>query len=424
MQDMKIVIIGGGASGLTAAISAAERGASVTVLECGSKPARKIYATGNGRCNLTNTDMDMRYYRSADMELPAKTIQRFGYKDTMHFFGELGMMFKNRNGYIYPSTGQAATVAEILVSRCLEAGVEIRCSTRAMSVRKDRNRFKISCETDIRKENREAHTERTEETADRLILAAGSTAGGFGCGVTGAELAASLGHKIIPLVPALTALRCQNRTFFRMASGVRIDARVSLVRDRDGEVLSEETGELQLTDYGISGIPVFQVSRYAGYELKRGEKISALMEFLPEYHFQALWDVLGKTRAYHKNRSVLEAFSCIFHTKLVKGMLLSMGVSENRKMAELKDGELKKILGYFKQFRAEVTGTNDMKNAQVCAGGVSTRELTEDFMSKKVKNLYIIGETVDVDGVCGGYNLQFAWASGRIAGLAASKNNR
>lgn len=409
---------------MTAAVSAAERGVAVTVLECGNKPAKKIYATGNGRCNLTNTNMNISYYRSEDTDLPEKIIRRFGYQDTMHFFGELGLTFKNRNGYIYPSTGQASTVAEVLVNRCLETGVEIKCDTRVVSIQKDRDKFIINCETDIVKDKKIVGTEKKRERADKVILAAGSTAGGFGCRVTGAELAASLGHKIVPLVPALTGLRCENRKFFQAVSGVRTDAGVSLVQEKDGKVLSGDTGELQLADYGISGIPVFQISRYAGYALKEGREVSAVMEFLPEYDFEMLYGELERSRNLYGSRSISEALSYIFHAKLVKGMLLSMGVSENRKISEMREGELKKILHQFKQFRVKVTGINDMKNAQVCAGGVSTRELGENFMSKKVKNLYIIGETVDVDGICGGYNLQFAWASGRIAGLAASETAR
>ena len=412
---MRIVIIGGGASGLMAAVTAAENGAAVTVLECGNKPAKKLYATGNGKCNLTNTDMSAGYYRSADTNLVKKTIERFGYKDTLNFFSGLGLLFKDRNGYIYPSTGQAATVAQLLVRRCQELGVRIKCSTKVLSVQKHKNRFIIKCSSEEKETKKEQ-----EETADIAILAAGSPAGGFGCKVTGAMLASSFGHKIIPLVPALTALKCENTQFFKAASGVRVEAETALCRSKNRQIIAKDTGELQITDYGISGIPVFQISRYAGYAFLQKEEIAAIIDFLPEYDFFTLLEAVKKSRKMYGNRTILETLSLIFHEKLVRGVLLSSGIKENQKLSKLDDSEIKKLLYHFKQFSVKITGTNDIKNSQVCAGGVSTLELTEDFMSKKAENLYIIGETVDVDGICGGYNLQFAWASGHIAGRAAS----
>jgi len=415
---MKIIIIGGGASGLTAATAAAENGAEVTVLEGKDRPAGKLYATGNGRCNLTNTDMSDRYYRSADTDLIKSTIKRFGYQDTLDFFHNIGLLFQNRNGYIYPSTGQAATVAQLLVKRCGELGVNIKCAAMAVSVRKNKNRFVVKY---MQRGNTKRESEKeTEEIADGVILAAGSLAGGFGCRVTGTELAKALGHTIVPLVPALTGLKCENRKFFQAAAGVRIEAKISLYYGKDGQAAAQDRGELQITDYGISGIPAFQISRFAGYALLEGQKAAVRIDFLPQYDFCTLLNELKKSRKLYGDRSISEALSLIFHAKLVKGALLSAEIKENKKISEFSDSELKKLLCYFKQFFVRVTGINDMKHAQVCAGGVSTAELTEDFMSKRIENLYIIGETVDVDGICGGYNLQFAWASGYIAGQAAS----
>ncbi len=458
---MKIIVIGGGASGLTAAAIAAENGAEVTVLEGREKPAGKLYATGNGRCNLTNTEMSDRYYRSADTALIKKTIKRFGYQDTLEFFHSLGLMFKNKNGYIYPSTGQAATVAELLVKRCRELGVNIQCASMVVSLKKRKdgkfiikyiqsnhinrnNSYRNTIQSNnnwqnninqknISQNNRNiktsnqknvsletTNTKETQETADKVILAAGSSAGGFGCEVTGTELAKAAGHTIIPLVPALTGLKCENKQFFQTAAGVRIDAKITLCQGENEQVIAEEAGELQLTDYGISGIPVFQISRFAGYGLLQKQKIIVQIDFLPEYDFGMLLGELNNSRKLYKNRSILEVFSFIFHAKLVKAVLLFAGIKESRKISELSDREQKNLLYCFKRFSVKVTGINEIKHAQVCAGGVHTAELTDDFMSKKTENLYITGETVDVDGICGGYNLQFAWASGYLAGKAAS----
>lgn len=453
---MKIIIIGGGASGLTAAVVAAENGAEVTVLEGKNKPAGKLYATGNGKCNLTNMDMSDRYYRSADTGLVKKTIKRFGYQDTLDFFHSLGLTFKNRNGYIYPSTGQAATVAELLVKRCKELGVNIKCTSMAVSLKKRKdNKFVVryicgneNQKNDARKSSIQRNNIRRnemnqknvsqndvdwktdsikeiEETADKVILAAGSSAGGFGCRVTGPELAKAAGHTIIPLVPALTGLKCENKNFFQTAAGVRIDAKVTLYQEENRQPVAKDMGELQLTEYGISGIPVFQISRFAGYALLQKQKVIVQIDFLPEYGFNMLLGEIKNSKNLYGNRSISEVLSLIFHAKLVKGILLSAEVKENQKISELSDREQKRLLRYFKQFSVNVTGINEIKHAQICAGGVSTMELTDDFMSKKAENLYITGETVDVDGICGGYNLQFAWASGYIAGMAASyKKNK
>lgn len=417
---MKIVIVGGGASGLTAAISAAEQGAQVTVLECADRPARKICATGNGKCNLTNKNMDVSHYRSADPALVKNTLARFGCRETLEFFENQGMLFKDRNGYVYPSTGQASSVAELLLGRCRELGVVLKCNTKVLSVRKKKEKFTLFCETEIKQNKKVLECRQTKEEADRVILAAGSTAGGFGCDSTGTELAASLGHKIIPEVPALTSLKCANPPFFREVSGVRVDGHVALFEE-GGDMLGEDTGELQLTGYGISGIPVFQVSRYAAYALREGKEVTAVLDFLPEYSFTELWEKVQESRTRYKDRKIAEVFSYLYNGKLVRGILTVMGIKENQKISEVAPEHLKKVIRQFKQFKIKVTAVSELQNSQVCAGGVSTGELTGDFMSRKVENLYIIGEMTDVDGICGGYNLQYAWASGRIAGLAAGR---
>lgn len=417
---MKIIVIGGGASGLMAAAIAAENGARVTVLEGKEKPAKKLYATGNGRCNLTNTDISEKYYRSANTELIKKTIKRFGYQNTLDFFHGLGLMFKDKNGYIYPSTGQAATVAELLVKRCRELQVNIKCASMVVSLKKTKEDKFVIKYINIQEKNEQGNTKQIEEIADKVILAAGSTAGGFGCKVTGTELAKMAGHTIIPLVPALTGLKCENKKFFQTVAGVRIDAKVTLYQGENRQVIAEDIGELQLTDYGLSGIPVFQISRFAGYGLLQKQKVAVQIDFLPEYDFYMLLGELKSSRKLYPNRSISEILSLIFHAKLVKGVLLSAEIKESKKISEFSDKEQKRLLSYFKQFFVKVTDINEMKHAQICAGGVHTTELTDDFMSKKEEHLYIVGETVDVDGMCGGYNLQFAWASGYIAGKSAS----
>lgn len=418
---MRIVIVGAGASGLMAAIAAAECGAEVTVLECAGKPARKIYATGNGKCNFTNKQMDSGFYRSGDdsLRLVKAALGRFDEKDTIAFFQSLGMFVKERGGYCYPSTGQASTVAEILVRRCEALGVQIYCDTKVLKITKRKQCFTVSGLYTVMKEKKAVKQTEVSYEADRVIVAAGTTAGGFGCEVTGKAMLKEFPLSYVPTVPALAALKCAEKEFFKMASGVRVDADIRIVEQESGKVLAAEQGELQITDYGISGIPVFQISRFGAYALREGKRLTAVIDFLPEYTYDMLYDAYGKHRDNYGEQSVAQVFSYIFNEKLVRAVLTKAKTDMNQCASKLPEKELKRILTAMK--RCEVTPVESMpvKNAQVCAGGVDTTILNEQFMVTQVPGLYIVGELVDVDGICGGYNLQFAWSSGRIAGTDA-----
>lgn len=238
---MKIIVIGGGASGLTAAICAAGQGAKVTVLEAADRPAKKIYATGNGKCNLTNQKMDELCYRGMDPEFAKRTLEKFGFEETLEFFGNMGMMFKNRNGYFYPSSGQASSVAELLIHRCEEAGVSIRVNCMVKEVTKKNGTFLIRCKVQKKQGKKVLEEKEITEKCDKVILAAGSNAGGFGCEITGSRIAAQMGHCIVPEVPALTALECGQKAFFQKNSGVRTDGKITVL-DEGEHILAEDTG--------------------------------------------------------------------------------------------------------------------------------------------------------------------------------------
>ena len=222
----------------------------------------------------------------------------------------------------------------------------------------------------------------------------------------------------------MTGLICKEKKFFQIVAGVRTDGKVMLREEKKECMLAWDEGELQLTDYGISGIPVFQVSRYAAYKLEEGKKIKAVLEFLSLYTQKQLLDQLKINRKKYGNRTVLDILSCMVNSKLARGLLMLAGIKESQKIMSLKDEELQKIAKQLKNTEITVTGSKELKNAQVCAGGVDTREIDENFQSKLVKNLYIIGEMLDVDGICGGYNLQFAWSGGWIAGKASGERKR
>ncbi len=420
---MKIIIIGAGASGMMAAIAAAEHGAQVMVLECGNKPGKKIYATGNGKCNFTNRYMDVKYFRGskASLELVENALHQFGYAETVEYFRKLGMYTKERDGYCYPSTGQASTVAEILIQRCKELGVKIICDTKVTDIISKKKGFAIDAIHTRIIDKKNKTEENVAYFADKVIVATGTVAGGFGCDITGKKLLKKFNLSQIPMVPALAALKCKEKDFFKTAAGVRIDAEISLKDMNSEKVIAGESGELQLTEYGISGIPVFQISRYAAYALMEGHEVQAAINFLPQCTVEELWELQQRSFENYGKQSVFQILSYIWNDRLTKAVLDYLSIDNTMTAQNLAQEKWKKIFETMKSFKVSIAETMPVKNAQICAGGVDCSEISDTFMVKKVPGLFITGELLDVDGICGGYNLQFAWSSGKIAGTAAAE---
>ena len=252
-----------------------------------------------------------------------------------------------------------------------------------------------------------------------LILAAGSKAAPVsGSDGSGYELAGSFGHTVVKPLPALVQLRCRGN-FFKQLAGVRCEAVVRLVSN--GKTLAADEGEVQLTDYGISGIPTFQVSRYAARALDEGRQVSALLDFFPSKSMEDTRTMLKQRKAALGYRPSGEFLNGVLNKKLAAVLLKQAGIPLDVTCARIKDSQLETLTVQVKQFEVPVISTNSFEQAQVCCGGVDTRELRPDTMeSKLVKGLFLVGELTDVDGICGGYNLQFAWSSGMIAGRSAA----
>lgn len=391
MEIMKkrIVIAGGGASGLMAAIQAAGEGASVTVLEHNEKPGKKLNATGNGKCNLTNLAFLPDAYRGTDPSFAAPALSAFSVQDTIKFFSRLGIYTINKNGGIYPHSGQAASVTEVLCMEAKNLGVKIKTKEHVKEVRREQGIWKT-------------YTEGWCYESDGVILANGSNASQIsGADGSGYDLAAKLGHRIIPPLPALTALKCQGRPF--KWDGVRTNGQVTLCLN--GIPLKTQQGELQLTEYGVSGIPVFQISRYAIRALKEGCEVSLILDFLPEFSMEAMEDFLMARRKNCPYKTEKELLIGLFPSKLIQIL------TSRRNLIEA-----------IKAFPLKVTAGLDFSKAQVCSGGVDTGQVDPFTMeSKLMPGLYFAGELLDIDGTCGGYNLQWAWSSGAAAGRHAGK---
>ena len=361
---MEVYVIGAGAAGLMAAVSAADAGAAVTLLETMEKPGKKISITGNGRCNLTNRDIqDADFYFSDAPKTADGILKAFQAKDTLHFFENAGLLMKEREGgLIYPYSDQAQSVVNALLQEVRRRKIKLKCQERVLSIEKKKARFYIK-------------TEGWHYEADRVILTCGGKAApATGSDGNGYALAETFGHTVIEPLPALVPLTAK-LSFGSLLDGVRSRAKITLFID--GKVAGEESGELQWTGYGISGIAVFQLSSRAVRALQNKKKVRAEIDLLPDFSEKEL-----------------------LHRKSSFG-ILSYALSQ---IVSLED---------IKAWRLPVRGVKGWKSAQCTAGGIRLDEIDMQTMeSRIVPGFYLVGEILDVQGKCGGFNLQNAWETG------------
>ena len=411
MKKNRVVIVGGGASGLMAAIQAARAGAEVTILEHNDRVGKKILSTGNGKCNLTNLHMSEECFRGADPKFIRSVLGHFTQRDAIDFFEELGIFPKEKNGYVYPRSEQASAVLDVLRLEAEHQGVKTETGIHVRRIRPAKSGGLLTVESADR------HWE-----AEAVVLATGSKAApASGSDGSGYELAKSLGHAIIRPLPALVQLRSDNNPVFRQLAGIRTEALVSLMVQE--KLLASDRGELQLTDYGISGIPVFQVSRYASRALADGKKVTALVDFWPDMPETRVGELLEKRRRQRPDKKGEDFLTGLFPKKLAWVLLKQARISQTAPVGELSEGQLASLADGIKKFAVPITAANPFANAQVCCGGVAASEIDPDTMESSIcRGLYFAGEIMDVDGICGGYNLQWAWSTGAIAGIHAGRN--
>ena len=426
MKEIKIGIIGGGAAGMACAITAARAGAEVTIIEAGERMGQKILSTGNGKCNLGNMELNASQYHGSCAFL-SDAFSKFGTKDTIAFFESLGLYVKEKNGYLYPQSEQASAVSDALRYEIAALGIKVITGFRATQVRKTGNEATAD---GIGSGSFIVSDGKRELMLDRMILTCGGKAmPKTGSDGSGWDIAQRLGHTIVPVVPALTNLKCKEQ-FFKAISGVRTDARVTLLGKSslsyggaglDDKALASERGELQLTDQGISGIPVFQLSREAAYLLRKQKEVGVLIDFLPMFSDAELVEMAKKRMSLRNGRTVEEFFTGILPKKIMSLLLKLSGLKHMDQASNLTEQDITALLLSAKSFMVHAIGTGDFSNCQVCAGGVDCKEITDSMESKMVKRLYFAGEILDVDGRCGGYNLQWAWTSGYLAGMNAAR---
>lgn len=388
----KVIIVGGGAAGLMAGITAAREGASVTILEHNEKPGKKILATGNGRCNLTNINQRQDCYRSFEPEKVWQYLQKYSVADTLKFFSEIGIYTRNKNGWMYPNSEQAQSVLDCLLMEASFRKVKIKTRQNISNIYFDEYGWNVS-------------TDSWTYQGDAVILACGSPASQVeGASDYGLHFADRYGLKTAAFEPALVGLRLAGN-YFSSWAGVRVQASVTLVLQ--GVPLKTETGEVQLTDYGVSGIPVFQISRYAVRALKENTETLIFLDFLPGFTEEELCAHLASRIKNCPYKTMEEQLTGLLPAKLIP-------------LVTTHTDSISKVAKAIKSHVCKVKGASSFAQAQVCSGGILLQNLDENLQSTQYPGLYFAGEVLDVDGACGGYNLQWAWSSGAIAGRAAA----
>lgn len=414
----KIIIIGAGASGLLAAIAAGrlfldscgcwkKENTPILIFERMDKAGKKILATGNGRCNFTNMNMSMECFHSNTPELVNKTISAFSLENTLQFFDELGILIKNKDGYIYPRSGQAASIRDVLLMEINRLPIKLKTGCEIKEIRRYKKGYEVY---DMSGE---------VYRAEKVIVASGGCAypklGSNGSGYTFAKNA---GLRVIRPVPALTGLYAREK-YFKKIAGVRTDAEVYLYEetsDSKWKLTGHDRGEVQLTEYGVSGIPVFQVSGAASKALACRKQVRIIVDFMPDMTYKELFTHLSDRIGRHPEKQAGDFLTGMFNYKLCSLFIDIAGIPQNKAVNRFDRRDVEKLTGIIKEFHAHIIKTGNFDNAQVCAGGVDGRELNDVLESKKNPGLYFVGELVDVDGICGGYNLQWAWSSGYVAG--------
>ena len=401
-----LIIIGGGASGLMAAITALERKCNVLILEESNKIGRKILASGNGRCNFTHETVSAEQYNTDDFLSLQKLLNTITVQDIIKRFEDFGMYARNKNGYLYPLSENAVTVLEILRCKVQSLGGQIRTDSKVLSVQKKDIVFEV-------------HGENFRMIGRSIILAMGSKAGGF-CKDSGNmpyEIGKAFQIETSRLYPSLTRLHCKE-SFFKALAGVRVQAEISLYEN--GKKCMIEKGEVQFTKTGVSGIAVFQLSGYTAQALDKGNKIDVHMNFIKELNITNPGKWLSDRIHHNDGKTLEEFFLGILPQKITVQCINNAGYKSDMLVKKLVLDDFLKVYHQMEDFCVHITEVDSMENAQVCRGGFYLNQFDGNLQYKKCPGLFASGEILNVDGICGGFNLHFAWISGMIAGQGAS----
>lgn len=407
-EQIKITVVGGGAAGLFAAVIAGQQGAQVTILEKNKRVGKKILATGNGRCNLTNMDMHIAHFHGMNPEFGYTALQAFDNVQAIDYFEHLGITHKvEEEGKVFPLSNQASSVLDVLRYELDRLGIETVVEAEVKEIRKLSQGFDIL-------------TKDATHFAHKVILATGGKAApNLGSNGSGYVLAEKLGHHLIEPFPSLVQLKLAE-PFLKQIKGIKFDGDAEIiVKDK---IQAKARGELLFTEYGISGPAIFQLSRTAAEKLKDNQEVWIKLVLINHLEKDQLVSYVSKRWQDNPGKNVSFSFVGFINKQLVPVLLKQAGIDDmNKPVALLTAQEKEAIINILQDWRFKVTGTNTWTAAQVTAGGIDVKDINKDTMeSKRVPGLFFAGEIMDVDGDCGGYNLQWAWSSGYVAGKNAS----
>ncbi len=405
---MRVCVIGAGASGMMAAITAARKGAFVTLIEHNDRVGKKLLVTGNGKCNLSSSKFDKNKYNCPESEVLDEVFHKFGVNKTLSFFEEIGVLTKvgKNNGY-YPRSEQASVVLDALRREIERQNIELLTDYVITRIDQNKDGFSVVHNNEALK-------------FDRIILCCGSMAmPSLGADGSGYKLATELGHKLNKPLPALTQFVCKEG-FFKGISGVRQNGFIELYVGQT--LIADEMGEIQFTDTGISGIPVFQLSRFAAYPLSQHRELIASIDFMKDYSRDDLNLIITNYRHNLKNTNVDEMLTAFINKKLAVQIRKNAGLEHNTLTENLTNEQIVSLTENLKEFKLHILKTSGYENAQICIGGIRLEEVKNSLESSICPGLYFAGEILDVDGDCGGFNLQWAWSSGYVAGYHAAKD--
>lgn len=405
-RSYDVIVAGAGAAGMLAAISAARTGAQTAILEHMEEAGKKLLITGNGKCNFTNRVQGMEYYRGQDPAFVLPVFRQFGTEETIGFFREIGVLSKEkRGGCYYPASEQAQALRRALLLELERLRVACFYGIGIRRIEKAGKWFVFD-------------TKQGSCKSKACILATGGKAAKkTGSDGSGLPYLKGFGHSVTEFLPALVQMQGK-QSFLKELAGVRAESVLKLYTN--GTEIAKDRGELQFTEFGVSGIPAFQVSRFAVYALKEGKQVHVSVDFAPDLDGKELAEFLERQRQRRRDGLLRDTLSGILNGKLAPVLLRETGLSENADFSGCSRRKLSLLAERIKDLRVDIIGSKSFDYAQVCAGGALTFELQNDTMeSRLVPGLFLAGELVDIDGMCGGYNLQWAWSSGWVAGKHA-----
>ncbi len=404
-----VIVVGGGASGIMAAISARKQGAKVTILERNPRIGKKILATGNGRCNFTNINTDITYYNGNNPKFAYSALSNFNVNETIRLFNKLGIAHKIEEfGKVFPMSDQASSFLDVFLFELNEIGVDIIGNAYVKSIKKNKDKFIITLE------------DGNTFQGDKVIIATGGKAmPSTGSDGNGFELAEKLGHTIIDIFPGLVQLMLEG-SFFKQIEGVKfVGTAEILYKDKS---LAKDRGDILFGNYGVSGPPILQISRKAGELIRDNKEAILKITIIDTMSKEDIKNLLASRFEDGPKKTVEFNMVGLVNKRLIPVLLKEAGIHDLKcPVGNLSKKDFEKICNILLDWRFKIKGTKSWPSAQVTAGGVNTNEINENTMeSKIVKGLYFAGEIIDIDGQCGGFNLQWAWSSGFIAGLNAA----